>query len=318
MVELSIIVPAFNEAESIPELYDALTATLQRVERSYEIIIVDDGSRDGTREVLAGLVRNDPKVRALVFRRNFGQGAAMDAGFKEAQGDVIITLDADLQNDPEDIPKLLEKMDEGFDVVTGWRLDRKDPFLSKRFPSLISNWLQKRLTGLDIHDSGCTLKCYSREAVSHLDLFGEMHRYIPALLHAQGFSIAEVGVTHHPRQHGVTKYGTARLVNGILDLLYITFWSTFSNRPLHLFGRLGLFLVITGFLAGALKLCQQIYLFFVIGQEVFIGPIQLIAIVCVILGFLFICFGFLFEVQVRIFYRMASTRNYSVQERIGP
>lgn len=317
MVELSIVIPAFNEAENIPLLHTELTDVLMEIGRSYEIVFVDDGSADGSRDVLNELARKDPCVRALIFRTNFGQSAAMDAGFKEARGDIVITLDADLQNDPEDIPKILSKLSEGFDVVSGWRRDRKDPFLSKRLPSIFSNWLHSRLTGLSIHDSGCTLKGYSHDAIESLELYGEMHRYIPAILHSRGYRVAEVEVNHRPRQHGETKYGLYRLINGFLDLLYITFWSTFSSRPLHLFGRVGFSLVLVGLLAGILKLIQQIYVFFVLGEVVFIGPIQLISILLILLGALFICFGFLFEIQIRIFYRMTSSRNYSIRERIG-
>ncbi|MDP7494690.1 MAG: glycosyltransferase family 2 protein [Candidatus Undinarchaeales archaeon] len=318
MVELSIVVPAFNEAENIPLLYTELTDVLKGIGHSYEIVFVDDGSVDGSRDVLNELACKDPRVRALIFRTNFGQSAAMDAGFKEARGDIVITLDADLQNNPEDIPKILSKLSEGFDVVSGWRRDRRDPFLSKRVPSRLSNWLHSRLTGLDIHDSGCTLKGYSHDAIESLELYGEMHRFIPAILHSRGYRVAEVEVNHRPRQLGVTKYGLYRLINGFLDLLYITFWSTFSSRPLHLFGRLGFSLTIVGFLAGTLKLIHQMYVFFVLAEVVFIGPIQFISILLMTIGVLFICFGFLFEIQIRIFYRMTSVRNYSIRERIGP
>ncbi|MCX6694935.1 MAG: glycosyltransferase family 2 protein, partial [Candidatus Altiarchaeota archaeon] len=227
-MDVSIVIPVYNERHNVTKLYEAIEETMRNIRRTYEIIFVDDGSKDGTTQELRSICFSDRKVKCVMLRRNFGQTAALSAGIAKAAGEVVITMDADLQNDPKDIPKLLEKIREGYDVVSGWRKSRKDPLFGKKIPSLFSNWLARKLTGVKIHDFGCSLKAYRREAIKGVQLYGEMHRYIPALLYNKGFTVAEVEVNHRPRAHGKTKYGVSRLLKGLMDLMYIKFWSTYS------------------------------------------------------------------------------------------
>ncbi len=243
---LSIVIPVFNEAENLHELYDRLTNALTRLKKSYEIIFVDDGSTDSSFEFLRGLARMDPAVRAIRFRRNFGQTAAMSAGFDHARGDVIIPMDADLQNDPIDIGRLLEKLDEGYDIVSGWRADRKDGFILRRIPSILANRLIAKMTGVYLHDFGCTLKAYRREVLENIRLYGELHRFIPALAKLIGAEIAEVKVAHHPRTRGKSKYGISRTIRVILDLITIKFLMSYSTRPIQIFGLMGLIAFLSG------------------------------------------------------------------------
>ncbi len=300
MVSLSVVVPVFNEEKSVLALYNELRPVMDKQGFAYEIVFVDDGSTDGTFRVLEGLHRRDAKVRVVKFARNFGQTAAMGAGFSHAKGDVIISMDGDLQNDPRDIPLLVGKIGEGFDVVSGWRYNRQDSFFSKVIPSLISNFLARKLTGINIHDYGCSLKAYRKRALSGVKLYGEMHRYIPAIVAMNGFSVAEVKVNHRRRSFGKSKYNFTRLVKGMLDLLYIKFWSTYGTRPLHLFGLLGL---LQYFLAGLLFVEQVVKAFMI--QALNIGPLLLLAVLLVITGTLFILFGFLGEIMIRTYYASA-------------
>ncbi len=300
MVSLSVVVPVFNEEKNVLALYNELRLAMDKQGSAYELVFVDDGSTDGTFRVLEGLHRRDAKVKVVKFARNFGQTAAMGAGFSHAKGDVIISMDGDLQNDPNDIPLLVEKIGEGFDVVSGWRYNRKDSFFSKVIPSLISNFLARKLTGINIHDYGCSLKAYRKRALSGVRLYGEMHRYIPAIVAMNGFSVAEVKVNHRRRSFGKSKYNFTRLVKGMLDLLYIKFWSTYGTRPLHLFGLLGLFQY---FLAGLLFVEQLIKAFMI--KALNIGPLLLLAVLLVITGTLFILFGFLGEIMIRTYYASA-------------
>ena len=247
-IELSIVIPVLNEEENLKELHSRLTESLSKQQLRYEIIIVDDGSTDGSLEVLKEIVLVDKAVKVISFRRNFGQTAAMSAGFDRAQGDVIITMDADLQNDPTDIPLLYEKLNEGYDVVSGWRRKRKEAFILRRLPSILANKLIVLMTGVKLHDFGCTLKAYRKEVVQHIKLYGEMHRFIPALAHWVGAKIAEIEVTHHPRVRGTSKYGISRTTRVILDLLTVKFLLRFSTRPIQVFGLMGLVSGLLGFL----------------------------------------------------------------------
>ena len=241
-IEISLVIPVYNEEESLPELYEELGRVCPGLGKPYEIIFVDDGSTDGSFETLKRLRAGDPRVRILRFRRNFGQTAALAAGFDQARGDVIVTLDADLQNDPADIAALLAKIDAGYDIVSGWRRDRKDRFLSRRLPSIMANGLISRFTGVKLHDYGCTLKAFRREVIKSINLYGELHRFIPAIASTMGVSIAEIEVRHRPRTKGKSKYNIFRFTRVILDTLTVKFLLTYSTRPLQIFGFIGLIL----------------------------------------------------------------------------
>ena len=245
-MDLSIVVPIYNEVDNLRPLCERVHAVLAPTDWSYELILIDDGSQDGSSELLAELHAEDETLKVLRFRRNFGQTAALAAGFEYAQGDVIVSLDGDLQNDPIDIPRLLAKLDEGYDLVNGWRVNRQDPFLHRRLPSQIANRMISLTTQVKLHDYGCTLKAFRREVAKGLKLYGEMHRFIPALAGDMGARIAELPVTHHARQHGTSKYGLTRTLWVVLDLLTVKFMSSYATRPSHLFGFLGLIAVLVG------------------------------------------------------------------------
>jgi len=311
-VDISIVIPVYNEEENIRELYAKLRDVLPSITENYEILFVDDGSTDNSPNILKEINTEDKKVKAIKFRRNFGQSAALSAGFGNSKGDVIITMDGDLQNDPEDIPLLLKKINEGYDVVSGWRVDRKDPFFTKKLPSKFSNWLAIKLTGVKLHDFGCTLKAFRREVVDNINLYGEMHRYIPALASWMGISIAEVKVRHHPRQHGKSKYGIARLIRGMLDLITVKFLLSYSTRPLQLFGIPGIISFFVGFVIGAYLTIGR--LFFGIGLAD--RPLLLLAVLLIFLGVQFITMGLLGEIITRTYYEVQGKPIYAVKEII--
>ncbi len=298
-MKLTIVVPVFNEAENLPLLQSRLLKALKTLPYQVEIIYVNDGSTDNSGLILARL--QDRNTRIITFRRNFGQTAALQAGFSEASGDIIITLDADLQNDPDDIPLLLRKLSQGYDVVSGWRYPRKDPFLTKRLPSLLSNWLVKMISGVKVHDQGCTLKAYRRECVKDLELYGEMHRFIPLVLQLEGYKIGEARVAHHPRRFGKSKYNIKRLFKGFLDVIFIKFWFNYSNRPLHFFGLMGLGSILIGVLIGVLNLAY--HLFIIQRTSLSVGPLLLLAVLLIMLGLQLIVMGFLGEIMIRVYYK---------------
>ncbi|MCX8147505.1 MAG: glycosyltransferase family 2 protein [Candidatus Woesearchaeota archaeon] len=306
-MDISIVIPAYNEEKNISPLYNELKPIVNRISEKHEIIFIDDGSTDKTFDELMKIKKRDPKVKIIKFRKNFGQTAALDAGFKNAQGKVIIAMDADLQNDPADIPMLLEKMKEGYDVVSGWRHKRKDS-ISKKLFSRIANICRRMLTGENIHDSGCTLKAYKKECFENLDLYGEMHRYIPALLMWKGFKIGELKVNHRQRKFGKTKYSITRIIKGALDLLVVLFWQKYSTRPIHLFGGLGLLIGFTGFIIAFMMTIQRLFLNVSIGNR----PLLLLAILLMIVGILFILFGLIADILVKIYYKEHS--NYNIKE----
>ena len=308
-MDISIVIPAYNEQDNVILLYREIKKAVDRITRDYEIIYIDDGSSDLTFKNLLKLSKEDSKVRIIKFRKNFGQTAAMDAGFKAAKGNIIVAMDADLQNDPADIPKLLEKINEGYDVVSGCRYKRKDP-LSKKLISLLANFLRKRLTGEAIHDSGCSLKAYRKECFEGLNLYGEMHRFIPALLKWKGFRISEVKVNHRPRKHGKTKYSLSRVMRGSLDLVVVLFWQKYSTRPIHLFGGLGLLTSFLGFVLLAYLAVMRLFYNTAIGNR----PLLLLSILLVILGVQFIIFGLIADVLVKIYYK--DSTNYSIEKII--
>jgi len=305
---LSVVIPVFNEEETVPHLYAEVRAALDRLGTPYEVLVVDDGSTDGSPAALRACTKDDPGWRVIALRRNFGQTAALAAGFDYARGDVIVTLDGDLQNDPEDIGKLLA-LTVDHDVVSGWRHPRQDPFLSRRLPSLLANWLISRVTGVRLHDYGCTLKAYRREVVEHLRLYGEMHRFIPAIASWMGISIAEVQTRHRPRRFGRSKYGVLRTLRVFLDLITVKFLLSFWTRPIQVFGLWGLLMTaagggITAYLA-ALKL--------VAGAEIGGRPLLLLGVLLLLLGVHAIGMGLLGEMLARVYHESQGKRIYMVK-----
>src|SRR5688572_10315994 len=241
MTDLSMIIPVYNEAQNLPLLYASIKQVMQPIKQKWEVIFVDDGSTDESLDVLQSFVKKDPwHIRAVVFRRNFGQTAAIAAGIDHAQGETIVLLDSDLQNDPADIPMLLAKLDEGYDLVSGWRKDRKDNSLTRTFPSMLANGLISWVTGVHLHDYGCTLKAYRRDALAGFRLYGEMHRFIPVFAHSIGARITEIPVRHHARRFGKANYGLERTIKVLLDLLTVKFLLSFANKPIYLFGGAGM------------------------------------------------------------------------------
>ncbi|MBS3098114.1 glycosyltransferase family 2 protein [Candidatus Woesearchaeota archaeon] len=311
MVDISIVVPVFNEEKNVGILYSRLTDVLRRIKKAYEIIFVDDGSNDRSFYVLRRIHEKDKRVKIIKFRKNFGQTAALDAGFKNSKGMIIITIDADLQNDPDDIPRLLEKMEEGYDVVSGWRIKRKDSLL-KKIPSKFSNLFVRKFTKVSIHDSGCTLKAYKKECFNGLDLYGEMHRFIPGLLKWKGFKIGEIKVKHHPRRYGQSKYGVARLLKGFLDLLIIKFWMQYSARPIHLFGGFGILFSSVGFVIGLYLTIIRIFF----NQPLSNRPLLLLALLLIILGVQLVVFGVLADIMIKVYYKEGRDV-YSIEKKLG-
>ena len=317
MCDISIVLPIYNEAENILRLYDELVPVLEATGSSFEIIAVDDGSSDGSFEILKDLSARDGRLRGVRFRRNFGQTAAFAAGFDQAGGDVVVTMDADLQNDPADIPKLLSKMNEGNDVVSGWRQERWKEglvaFFTRRIPSATANWLISRVTGVYLHDYGCALKAYRSNVIHEIRLYGDLHRFIPAIASYYGVSIAEVPVNYRPRQFGKSKYGIGRTVRVLLDLLTVRFLLSYSTRPIHIFGLLGLLSVLLGVAIG-------IYLTFikiVYGAALAERPFLLFGILLVMVGVQLVTMGLLGEMVVRTYYESQDKPIYVVRDDFG-
>jgi glycosyltransferase involved in cell wall biosynthesis len=311
-MELSVVIPVYNEEENVQILYNELDSVLRGLGKSYEIILVDDGSTDTTTNILKSINEKDKNVKIIRLRRNFGQTAALSAGFDFAGGEVIVTLDADLQNDPKDIPKLIDKLDEGYDVVSGWRFERKDPW-SKRILSRIANYLRKKMSGEVLHDSGCTLKAYRSHCLKNIILYGEMHRFIPTILRWKGYKIEEIKVAHRPRRHGKTKYNYKRVFRGFFDLLSATFLIKFFTRPLHFFGIIGLSLFALGALTGFINI---VYYFITVGK-VGVGPVLLLAALMILSGLQFFMFGLLGELHVRTYFEPASQKSYVIEKVYG-
>jgi len=306
--KISVIVPVLNEKDNVAKLHTEIVSVFKKNNFSdWEIIFVDDGSSDGTLEEMKKL----RPLKIIVFRKNFGQTSALDAGIKSARGDIIITMDGDLQNDPADIPKLLEKMNEGFDVVSGWRKNRQDPFL-KRFLSRGADWLRKFLIDDQINDSGCTLKAYKKECFENVDLYGEMHRFIPAILKIKGYRIGEVVVNHRPRFSGETKYNYKRLLKGFLDLISVWFWKKYSSRPLHLFGFVGTGIVFLGMILLAWMAYERLILGHSIGTRIW----PTIGVFMVVIGFQFFISGLLADIALKNYYQARKETPYSIRELI--
>ena len=312
-MDISVVVPVLNEEESLPILHQQLTDVLAGSGFQFEIIVVDDGSTDSSFEILRQLQAEDPHLRVVRFRRNYGQTAAFAAGFDRARGDMVVTIDADLQNDPGDIPTLVEKMAEGYDVVSGWRVDRKDRFLDRRLPSILANRLIGWTTGVRIHDYGCSLKAYRREVLDDVQLYGELHRFIPALAHAAGARVTEIPVRHHPRRFGQAKYGLSRTMKVVLDVLAVRFLMSFSTRPIHVFGLLG-------FLSSAVGAMLLLYLAIVrlfFQQPIADRPLTLLAILLTMLGVQLVTSGLLAEMVTRTYYESQGKPIYTVREELG-
>ncbi|NOR82300.1 MAG: glycosyltransferase [Ardenticatenales bacterium] len=310
-VSLSIVAPVYNEASNIRPLYDEITRALEGVAEDYEIILVDDGSTDGGFEIMEALHRVDPRLVVVRFRRNFGQSAAFAAGFNYARGETIVTLDADLQNDPADIPLLLSKLAEGYDVVAGWRKNRKDNIV-RRIPSVFANWLIARTTGVHLHDTGCSLRAYRREVIENIRLYGEMHRFVPALASWVGITLAEVPVNHRPRTQGVAKYGRFGLDRSfrvILDLVTVYFLLGFFGRPMHLFGGVGLISGTLGVIIGLYLSAVKVFT----GQDIGDRPLLLLAVLLAIIGVQFLAMGLLGEILVRTYYESQDKPTYHVR-----
>jgi len=308
---VSVVVPLFNEEESIPALQTQLTAALAALNRPFEIIVVDDGSRDNSFGLLRAWQAQDPAhVRVVRFRRNFGQTAAFAAGFSRARGAVIVTIDADLQNDPADIGLLLAKIAEGYDVVSGWRVQRQDAALSRRLPSHIANALISRVTGVALHDYGCSLKAYRREVLQNVKLYGELHRFIPAIASWMGTEVAEIPVNHRARQFGRSKYNLSRTFRVILDLITVRFLLGYATRPLHVFGGIGLAMGALGTAIGF----YLTYLKLVLGQSIGSRPLLLLAVLLVMLGVQMMSIGLLGEMTMRTYYETQDKPIFVIRE----
>lgn len=312
-MSLSIVIPLYNEEENIKVLHDRLKGVLDRLGTEYEIIYIDDGSIDNTLSILEEIQAGDPTVMVLSFRRNFGQTAAFAAGFDFARGDVVVTMDGDLQNDPEDIPKLLNLIETN-DLVSGWRKKRQDPFFSRRLPSIIANWLISKVTGVKLHDYGCSLKAYRREVIKNLRLYGEMHRFIPAVASWYGVRVAEVETIHHPRLRGKSKYGITRTIKVVLDLITVKFLQSFSTRPLQFFGTFGMAGGFIGFIVLLYLSIEKMFL----GKPIGGRPLLLLGALLMIVGIQFIGMGLLGEMIVRVYHETQRKPIYVLKKVLGP
>ena len=312
-LDLSIIVPVYNEELNLPTLVERIYTATRPLDKSVEIILIDDGSSDDSVRILKELCSQTPELTAVILSRNYGQSAAMSAGFHHAQGRIIISMDGDLQNDPADIPLLLAKLDKGYDVVCGWRKDRQDGYANRVLPSKIANWLIGKMTKVTLHDYGCSLKAYRYEFVKHLTLYGELHRFIPVLVSLDGAKITEIPVNHSPRLKGVSKYGIGRTPRVILDLILMFYFQRFATRPLHFFGKSGLYLSLTGGLI-------EVYLAFIkfgLGENIGDRPLLLLGFMLMTSGLLLIGIGIIAELLVRIYHETSGTDTYRVREQIN-
>jgi glycosyltransferase involved in cell wall biosynthesis len=306
------VIPVFNEEENLPILAAEIRAALDPEGIAYEVVAVDDGSTDGSWAALEAIRASDPRWVLVGLRRNFGQTAALTAGFDHARGDVIVTLDADLQNDPADVPRLL-RLAKDHDVVSGWRRRRQDPFLSRRLPSTLANWLISRVTGVQLHDYGCTLKAYRREVVEHLHLYGEMHRFIPAIASWMGISLAEAETHHRPRRFGRSKYGLGRTVRVVLDLITVKFLLSFATKPIQVFGLLGVLSAGLGVALGGYLTALKVFL----GADIGSRPLLFLALLLILVGVQFIMLGLLGEMLVRVYHESQRKPIYILKRVAG-
>ena len=312
-MDLSVVVPIYNEEENIPILHARVSEALSAARLDYELILVDDGSSDNSYPALKLLAAKDARVKVVRFRRNFGQTAAMAAGFDLASGRVVVPMDGDLQNDPLDIPLLLARIDDGYDVVSGWRKDRKDTFINRRLPSILANSCISRLTGVHLHDYGCTLKAYRREVLEDVNLYGEMHRFVPALASQVGGRVTEMPVRHHERLHGQSKYGISRTMKVILDLMTVKFLLSYSTKPIQLFGRWGIYTLCAGMLSGA----ATIYMKFFEQMSMNRNPLLILTAFLLFMGIQFIVMGLLAELSARTYYEAQGKPIYNIKEKLN-
>jgi glycosyltransferase involved in cell wall biosynthesis len=309
--EVSVVIPLLNEQDNIKPLYQQITQALSGV-HNYEMIFVDDGSTDGSFNILSDLHRQDEKVKVIRFRKNFGQTAALSAGFAHANGDIIVAIDADLQNDPADIPKMIEKLHEGYDVVSGWRKKRQDNAITRLMPSKVANWIISKITGVKLHDFGCTLKAYRHEVLSETRLYGEMHRFIPVLASWAGAHICEMVVNHRPRTAGVAKYGLGRTWKVILDLITVKFLGSYSTKPIYIFGGLGLASALAAMVSGLAVLYQK----FISVQHLPMNrnPLLVLTAMLITAAIQFILMGLLAELLVRTYHESRNRPTYVIRE----
>lgn len=308
-MSVSVVVPIYNEVETLPHLYQAIAGVMQALGKPWELILVNDGSKDGSAAALEELAQRDPHVKVIEFRRNYGQTAAMQAGIQAAAMDVVVLLDGDLQNDPTDIPMMLDKLDEGYDLVHGWRKNRQDAFLDRKLPSKIANWIISKVTAFPVHDLGCSLKAIRTEIAQELQLYGEMHRFIPILAHWRGAKCVEVVTNHHARRFGTSKYGISRITRVILDLMTVKYLIHYSASPMKLFGMIGLACMAASGLAGAatvgMKLAEDV--------DMTGNPLLLLTAVSAMLGVQFLVLGMLGELCARIFFEVRGMPNYAIR-----
>lgn len=319
-IDVSVIVPVYNEEESLPPLYDALKGALEALGKTYEMVFCDDGSRDGSRKILEGWAAKDPTVKVVSFRRNFGQTAAMDAGFKYATGRVLIPIDADLQNDPKDIARLLSKMEEGYDVVKGWRQKRQDAYWTKTLPSRIANRIISKITEVPLHDYGCTLTAYKREIMAEVNLYGEMHRFIPVYAHWAGGKVTEIPVTHHARQFGTSKYTLRKTFRVILDLMTVRLLVGYATKPLYFFGRFGFAAFFVALVSGLVALGKKAFAGadgFWSGAPLYTDPFFYGVIFFGVVGVQILLFGLLAELNVRTYFESQGKQPFVVRDTLN-
>ena len=311
--DLSIVIPIYNEAESLFTLIETIAKALVDNQLAYEIICVDDGSQDGSDQILRKLAEERQDLKGILLRRNYGQTPAMAAGFQYAQGEVIVTMDGDLQNDPIDIPLLLTKLAEGYDLVSGWRKNRQDAALTRLLPSKIANWIIGRVTGVKLHDYGCSLKAYRAELVADMNLYGELHRFLPALAYIEGAKIAEIPVRHHPRRFGSSKYGLGRTFRVLMDLLTVFFMKKFLTKPMHVFGLFGFLSLALGTVLGTYLTVLKLGL----GQDIGNRPLLILVVILFVTGVQLFCFGLLAELLMRTYHESQSRPIYRVRGVVG-
>lgn len=307
---LSVVIPFYDEEDNIQPLYDKLAAELPKINRSYELVFVNDGSKDGTLERLVRIAESDPAAKVVNLRRNYGQTAAMKAGFDHARGDIIVAMDGDGQNDPADIQRLLELLDEGYDVVSGWRKNRQDRALSRKVPSVAANWLISRISGVKLHDYGCSLKAYRRSIIKDVRLYGEMHRFIPIYAMWQGGRVTELVVEHHPRLHGASNYGLNRIFKVLLDLLLIMFMERYMTKPIYFFGGLGILFMGFGFIGGLWAVWLKLFE----GTSFIQTPLPVLVAMSFTTGAVCVLMGVLSELIIRTYYESQGLRIYQVRE----
>ncbi|MBN2158467.1 MAG: glycosyltransferase [Spirochaetes bacterium] len=310
---LSVVLPVYNEEKNIRLQYEEIVTALKPLGKTYEVIFIDDGSTDGSRDILRDIARNDKNIKLVLFRRNFGQTAAMSAGIDFATGEITIFMDSDLQNDPRDIGMLMKKIEEGYDVVSGWRKKRMDRLFSRKIPSQAANWLIAKVTGVKLHDLGCSLKAYRSDLLKQVNLYGEMHRFIPVHASWLGARITEVPVNHHPRKYGASKYGMKRTFKVLLDLITVTFLGKYSTKPIYVFGGTGLLLLMLGGMSGIAVIVMKI----VLHQSMNRNPLLILTVMLAILSVLFIQIGILAEILIRIYHESQNKQPYSVLETMN-